>query len=261
MLLNYVMIFIAGIAGGFLNSTASSGSAIVLPMLLFLGLPASIANGTNRVSILLGSLVAVWNFNREGSIPWKNALLISTPTIIGTIIGSFIATLLDPKYIAWSILAAIICALLILLSNPTAIIKPAKNDGVKINWFTYIVFTVIGIWIGYIVLDSATWILIGLVRLAGFDLTEANGIKNFLLLISSIFSLIIFQSHHQINWYIALMLSAGSCMGAFIGSQIGAQKRFKLWIFRILVFAVVLEITILALDMLFTGHFAAYLGL
>ena len=62
----YVMVLlIAGVACGFINTLASSGSAISLPMLITLGLPALAANATNRLPVLFGSLMALGHFRRK----------------------------------------------------------------------------------------------------------------------------------------------------------------------------------------------------
>ena len=60
----YAILFLAGGVAGVLNVVAAGGSFLTLPLLIFLGLPASVANGTNRVTILLQNIGAVWGFHR-----------------------------------------------------------------------------------------------------------------------------------------------------------------------------------------------------
>ncbi len=64
---------VAGLACGFLNTLASSGSAVSLPILMMLGVPESAANATNRLPVLFGALMATATFAREGKIDWKAA--------------------------------------------------------------------------------------------------------------------------------------------------------------------------------------------
>ena len=59
-----LLIIVAGAFSGFVNTVASSGSAITLPLLIFLGLPANVANGTNRIPIVASSLVSLLTFHR-----------------------------------------------------------------------------------------------------------------------------------------------------------------------------------------------------
>src|SRR5579871_3891152 len=103
-----IIIFIVGIFSGFLNTVASCGSAIVLPAFLFLGIPPTVSNGTNRIAIFAGSAIAVCSFAYAGKIQWKRAIQIAIPTAIGTIIGANLATALSPKKTFYLILIAII---------------------------------------------------------------------------------------------------------------------------------------------------------
>ena len=77
-----------GAVAGALNTLASSGSAITLPLLILLGIPPGVANGTNRLSVLLGSLSAVISFQKSGSIPWKKAFRLSIPLALGSVLGA-----------------------------------------------------------------------------------------------------------------------------------------------------------------------------
>ena len=55
----YGLVVAAGFAAGFINTLAGSGSLITLPLLIFMGLPATVANGTNRIAIVAQNIVAV----------------------------------------------------------------------------------------------------------------------------------------------------------------------------------------------------------
>jgi uncharacterized membrane protein YfcA len=68
-LVPYVLVLLSsGIACGFINTLASSGSAVSLPMLMMLGLPALAANATNRLPVLFGSLMALRTFQTERKV-------------------------------------------------------------------------------------------------------------------------------------------------------------------------------------------------
>ena len=60
-----VLLAVGGIAG-FINVLSAGGSMLTLPLLMFLGLPTQVANGTNRVAIILQSTTAVASFKRLG---------------------------------------------------------------------------------------------------------------------------------------------------------------------------------------------------
>jgi hypothetical protein len=72
----YILIFLSGIASGFLNVVAGGGSLLTLPLLTLLGMGIDVANGTNRIAILLQNIVAVRNFHKNRVLPGELLSLI-----------------------------------------------------------------------------------------------------------------------------------------------------------------------------------------
>ena len=72
--MSYLLLFVVGSIAGTLNVLAGGGSFLTLPVLLFLGLPAPLANGTNRVAILAQNIGAVWSFRRQGFFDARSLL-------------------------------------------------------------------------------------------------------------------------------------------------------------------------------------------
>ncbi|MEZ4609737.1 MAG: TSUP family transporter [Caldilineaceae bacterium] len=61
----YVLAILAGILAGIINTLAGSGSLVTLPMLIFLGLPDNVANGTNRVGVIMQNIVGITTYQRR----------------------------------------------------------------------------------------------------------------------------------------------------------------------------------------------------
>lgn len=147
-----LLLIAAGLAAGFLNTVASSGTAVTLPVMIGLGLHPMIANATNRVPVLLGCAVAVWKFHQAGQMPWKPALKLSVPLLLGAAVGLIAAeNLSDMRTIRVTVFALGIAALLVVL-NPSKwlsadIAEPDRAPGPLI---TVAVFAV-GAWAGLIV--------------------------------------------------------------------------------------------------------------
>ena len=91
----YPAVIAAGFVAGFINTLAGSGSLVTLPLLIFIGLPATVANGTNRVAILLQNVVAVRGFRREKMLSLKQGLWLAAPAVAGAFVGAQIAVGLD----------------------------------------------------------------------------------------------------------------------------------------------------------------------
>ena len=90
-----VAVVAAGFACGFINTLAGSGSLITLPLLIFLGLPAPVANGTNRVAIVIQNVVAVTSFRAQKVLDVKPAVRYAVPAVFGAIVGARIAVGVD----------------------------------------------------------------------------------------------------------------------------------------------------------------------
>ena len=88
---SYLLLFGVGSVAGVLNVVAGGGSFLTLPVMIFLGLPPTLANGTNRVGVVLQNVGAVWSFRRHGLIDWSYLLWAALPASVGAILGSWVA--------------------------------------------------------------------------------------------------------------------------------------------------------------------------
>ena len=87
----YPLLVLAGIVAGALNVIAGGGSFLTLPILIFMGLPASVANGTNRVGIFFQNVGAVWGFHRNRLVDWRSILWAALPASLGAVAGTVLA--------------------------------------------------------------------------------------------------------------------------------------------------------------------------
>jgi uncharacterized membrane protein YfcA len=92
-----IILIAVGIIAGFINVNAGGGSTLTLPTLIFLGLESSMANGTNRVAILIQNISAVYSFKKEKYSQIKTSLKLSLLTLPGAVTGAFLAINLDDK--------------------------------------------------------------------------------------------------------------------------------------------------------------------
>src|SRR6186997_2558344 len=87
----------AGLACGFLNTAASSGSAVSLPILMLIGLDPVSANATNRIPVLIGGLSATISFHAKRALPWVMAVKASVPAALGALLGAGLAELIPAR--------------------------------------------------------------------------------------------------------------------------------------------------------------------
>ena len=89
------LLFGVGIITGFINVMAGGGSTITLPVLIFLGLDSSLANGTNRIGLLFQNLSGILSFKNENVSQLKLSVKLSLFTLPGAVLGALYATKID----------------------------------------------------------------------------------------------------------------------------------------------------------------------
>jgi len=242
-----ILLILGGALSGFINTLASSGSAITLPLLVLMGVSAPVANGTNRIPLLAGALAAVIVFQRKKAIDWRGGVILTVPIVLGTAAGAGLASVIDAKAMGRAIIAAVVMALILLMTNAKRMLNMPASGKLYYGWRNHVVFFFVGVWAGFVVLDSATYLLMGLVFSVGYDLIRANAIKSLLLLVISICSLAVFTHKHEVDWTMGAFLAVGSIGGAWAGSLLATKEWAKVWVFRLLVVVILLEIVNLLL--------------
>lgn len=229
----YPAVIAAGFAAGFINTIAFSGSLITLPLLIFLGLPANVANGTNRVAILLQTLVGTGTFKQAQKLDIRRGIYLAIPAIAGAIVGAQIAVNLDEEMMRRTIGILMIAMLVIILFKPNRWLEGQPElAGRKLNFIQVLTFFGVGVYGGFIQAGVGIFVLAGLVLAAGYDLVHGNAIKNLIILCFTIFALIIFVINDQVDWFIGLILAAGNMLGAWIAAKMAIKKgtSFVRWI-------------------------------
>ena len=238
---------IAGFACGFLNTVASSGSAVSLPILMMIGLDPITANATNRLPVLIAGASASWGFHRSGNMPWDLVWKISLPVTIGAVAGPLAAEALPRRELGLIITGAVLVALLLLFTRVKKLLESVTANDIRFGLREFLVFIGIGFWCGFIVLDSATYLLLALTLLVGAALVPANAIKNAMMIPTSLVALTIFIWKGHIHWEIGIVMAIGGVLGGLIGAKLAIAANARKWIFRLLVVVMIGELVHLAL--------------
>jgi len=216
-----VLIILAGFLAGFINVLAGSGSLITVPLLIFLGLPATVANATNRIMILVTNIVGVTSFRQQKIFKIKDNIWLSLPAIAGAIIGAFVAVDISEQLLTRIIGGLMVFLLFTIIYKPQKWLKEVqKNIEHKYTVWQYVIMFFIGLYGGFIQIGIGVFLLSGLVLSVGFDLVKANAVKLFIILSYTIFALAIFIYKGQVNFIAGFLLAIGSSIGSFIASRI-----------------------------------------
>ena len=232
--LRLALLLLVGAVSGFINVNAGGGSLLTLPALIFLGMPTTMANATNRVGIVLQNTVASATFRRRGRLPMRLGFSLLLAGAPGAYLGTQIALELDEIWFR-RILAVVLVAVLfaILRGSPprgdeNAEARPPHPVLLHLSYFG------LGIYAGVIQAGAGFLLIAALTRLGGLDLIRSNAVKVFTVLFLQILALLVFWKEAQVQWIPGLVLGAGAMVGAWVGTHMQID-RGELWVRRFLV--------------------------
>lgn len=240
MIIKLILMVVLGFIAGFINVNAGGGSLLTLPALIFLGLPPAVANGTNRIAILIGAVSAVRNFKSKGLFDWKFGMLLSIPALTGAVIGAHAVISMPDKIFNIMLSCVMIAVVIIIIFKPTLHNQlNSKNLTIKMKLCASIAFFFIGLYGGFIQAGVGFVIIGALSFITGLSLVKINSLKVFVVAVFTVFSLSVFILQGKINLMYGIFLSIGSALGAHAGSSF-AVKRGDKWIRRILIVTVII---------------------
>ena len=231
------MLALAGAVAGALNVIGGGGSFLILPLLLFAGLPAVLANGTNRVGVLAQNLGGLAGFHRHGKVDWKWSLAASVPALIGAALGVWLALQLPNVAFKRSLSIAMLALTLWSILKPA---NPVGRHDIKSPWHPGVMlgFFVVGVYGGFIQ-AGVGFVVLAVTSYAGLDLLRGNAAKLLIVMLITILSLAVFASSSQVDWPRGLALSVGTLAGSFYGVHLAVFKG-QAWLQRVVTATVIL---------------------
>lgn len=223
----YPLTILAGIVVGFVNVMAGGGSILSLPLLMFLGLPAGVANGTNRINILLTSIVGIYTFQKDKKqekISLKSSLRFLIPSLIGAILGALLAVDINQEVLKRIIGVLLVVFFFLLLYKPSRWLQGNKMLSEEKHWWQMPLFFLLGFYGGFIQAGAGIFILTTFVLGAGYDLLRANMMKLIIILLYTPFVMAVFILNNQMDYVLGISLGIGTVIGAYTGSKIALKK-------------------------------------
>lgn len=238
-LLTPLLLVGAGFVAGTVNSIAGGGSLLTLPLLIFVGLPATVANATNRIAILVGGIGATHSFLRRGLIPTRWFRFVLPSALVGVGIGTWGATVVGD--VAFERILAgvlVVCAAWIVWSPIT---PPVQGDAPvptgRARWLYALAFFGLGLYSGFIQAGLG-FLFLAVFAVAGFDLVRANALKVPLVLIFTTLSLALFAASGLLDWGAGLTMACGQFFGAKLGVHLQVLKG-QAWVRNVLTVAII----------------------
>jgi uncharacterized membrane protein YfcA len=225
------------------------GSLITMPVLIFLGLPSAVANGTNRVALMVQSVVAIGYFKNKGFFYPKLSAILGIPALIGSIIGAKFAISLSDEMFNRVLAIVMLVVLVLIILRPEKWFLSKKKGDIKEGTeereengedlgktrliIASLVFFAVGFYGGFIQAGIGFIIIATLALITGMSLVKINSLKVSVTLIYMSASLLVFILNGKIDWTLGFALAIGNAFGAYLGGMFtvsGGDKWIRIFL-------------------------------
>ncbi len=214
-----------GIIGGFINVMAGGGSLITVPVMVFMGLPGPVANGTNRIAILAQNFAAVVAFARRGFRDFRLSLTLAACAIPGAVAGALVGSQLEGVWFNRA-LALIMVGVMLVMHFDRGATEQAEDHQPTARQLRngHLLMVGAGFWGGFIQLGVGFILMPILNRVMGLDLVRTNMHKVFIIAVYTVAALAVFASQIELMWAVGLALATGNAIGGYLGAHFTVSK-------------------------------------
>ncbi|MEZ5524189.1 MAG: sulfite exporter TauE/SafE family protein [Pseudomonadales bacterium] len=238
----YILLLVTGLIAGVINTLAGGGSNLTVPALMMMGMPADVANATNRLGVGLQCVVGVRGFKRHNKLDMSDAVPIVGMTLGGGLVGSLAASYLPNTYLKPVLLGAMVTMALIILIRPS-IVMPEPGEPVfrlserrGAKWILFVA----GIYGGFVQAGVGFILIAAIAGSLRYDLVRTNALKMLCTIGFTLIALTVFIARGQVQWVPGLVLACGTMVGAHFAVKMAlkvSQKALKWFLFVMTLFA------------------------
>lgn len=244
-----LLLFAVGALSAALNVVAGGGSFLALPVMIFLGLPATVANGTNRIAILAQNVAAVWGFQRHRLVAWDLLSSAAVPAVVGAGLGTWAAIEIGDETFRRTLAVIMVAISLWSLWDSPGRRDPESpgaqrgeagrlREGDRLGRTgVAIAFFLAGFYGGF-VQAGVGFLLLAATTQAGLDLVRGNALKVLVILAFTPLSLALFALGGKVAWGMGAALAAGSVLGALVGVRLTVLKGDR-WVRQVVTVTVI----------------------
>jgi uncharacterized membrane protein YfcA len=223
--LEIVAIVGAGLAAGTINTIVGSGSLITFPTLLALGYAPVVANVTNTLGLVPGSLSGAFGYRRELEGQRGRGVRLGVASVLGGLTGAVLLLALPASSFEQIVPFLILVAVVLVAFQPrlSAAMARRRPGGADQTAPLFATVYLTGIYGGYF--GAAQGVI--LIALLGIFLTEdiqrLNGLKNVLAFLVNAVAAVLFALVAPVAWSASLLLAVGSITGGQVGAIVGRR--------------------------------------
>ncbi len=243
-----LLLFSVGFLAGIINVLAGGGSSITLPALIFLGLDSALANGTNRVALIIQNILAIFGFQQEKLNQFKTSFKFALFTLPGAIVGAIAAIRISDVWFE-RILAVVMIFIVVSLFMP----RPGSSDKASFlesapaSWKLYIALFGIGFYGGFIQVGVGFLLMAALYHFGRYMLVKVNVHKVFIVLLYTLPAITIFGLTGNVDLKLGLILAAGNGLGGWIAARLSVKKGETLIRYVLAVAIIIMAVKLLQL--------------
>ena len=240
----YALAFTGALIAGSINTLAGSGSVITLSILTeLLGLPGNLANGTNRVGVLMNGMGSTWGFYRGGRLDLGKSGYIIATTVVGAIVGTVIAVSISNEQFMWIFRVLMVLMLIVILAKPGRWLKKNYVERTVPYWVLFPAYFTLGVYGGLIQMGMGVFFLAVLVLLDGYPIIEANAVKVAVVTLFTVLIIWIFHFRGLIEWPIGLLMGVGQFIGGWATAHYASRHpKAERWAYSVLVVIVLISL-------------------
>lgn len=224
-MLDLILLVVVGFVAGFINTIAGGGSLLTLPVLIFMGLPPSVANGTNRVGIVIQMLAGTAGFKSKGISTFPFSIYMGISALAGSLIGAQIAVDIKGETFNKVLSFVMIAVVLIIVFKPKMNArKLLQRTTGKYLWISCFAFFIFGIYGGFINAGLGFILILFLHYFNHLSLVKSNATKAVVISIYMTGALLIFVLNDKVDWYMGLIMAIGTSLGGWFASRFSVEK-------------------------------------
>jgi uncharacterized membrane protein YfcA len=217
-----LLVAAGGLVAGIVNVTAGGGSLLTVPLLILLGLPATEANGTNRLALVVQNVPAVRTFRGGGVSEWGRGLRLAAVALPGTVAGAILGVRVDDRLFERVLGVALLVMLFFVLRRTRPSDRTPVDASPRLS--TYLAFAGLGFYAGFLQAGIGFLIMFSLVALEGLDLVRTNAVKVTFVLLMQAVALAVFAIGGKVQPAAGLVLAAGNATGAWIAVRLSLSR-------------------------------------
>lgn len=221
-----VAVVAAGMAAGGVNAVIGSGSLITFPTLLAVGLPPVVANVSNNIGLVPGSVSSVVGYRRELEGQGRRARTLAVASALGGLTGATLLLTLPSDVFDAVVPLLVLAACGLMAAQPRLSVWVASrrpDDARDVGVAPLAIGFGAGIYGGYFGAAQGVILLSMLAVFVPDELRRSNALKNVLAGTVNTVAALVFIVFADVDWRAAALVAAGAVVGGALGAKVGRR--------------------------------------